>query len=64
MNGTLALSIADTFGSGDFPQPSRIMRITFLFIFVVFYSPDGSGNPTLIGVDCNGQLEIAPNLRN
>ncbi|GEM_PF-2230511 len=23
-------------------------------------SPDGNGNPTLLGVDCNEQLENAP----
>ena len=28
----LALSIAETLGLGDFPQPSRIIKITFLFI--------------------------------
>jgi hypothetical protein len=27
---------------------------------VTFFSPDGSGNPTLLGVDCSEQLEIAP----
>jgi hypothetical protein len=32
----LALSIADTFGSGDFPQPSNIIRITFLFMSFYF----------------------------
>jgi hypothetical protein len=34
INGILALSIADT--SGDFPQPSNIIRITFLFIGINF----------------------------
>jgi hypothetical protein len=27
--------MADTFGSGDLPQPSKIMRITFLFIGII-----------------------------
>jgi hypothetical protein len=44
MNGIFALSMAETFGSGDFPQPSSIIRMTFLFIAVCVFSPDGSGN--------------------
>ena len=36
MNGISALSIAETLGSGDFPQPSKIIKITFLFMEVVF----------------------------
>ena len=36
MNGTLALAMAETFGSGDFPQPSKIIKITFLFILLDF----------------------------
>jgi hypothetical protein len=31
---------------------------------VTFFSPDGSGNPTLLGVDCSVQLEIAPKKNN
>jgi hypothetical protein len=35
MKGMFALSIADTFGSGDFPQPSKIIKITFLFMVLI-----------------------------
>lgn len=63
MKGTLALSIADTFGSGDFPQPSRIIKITFLLMRYNF-SPDGNGILFLLKKRYNEQREIAPKLKN
>ena len=36
IKGVFALSMADTLGSGEVPHPSRIIKITFLFMFEIF----------------------------
>jgi hypothetical protein len=43
---------------GDFAELVQDVYRPFIYTNGIFFSPDCSGNPTLLGVDCNEKRDL------